>query len=112
MREQAGCQKTRATVLVGLDDLGRREEHDQGEGNEDHGDRAELALEVGEGALLDGQGDLADLGRPLVLGQDRSGQEHTDAEGQHRRGDRQPQDGPLAALQYEVLPATFGSEQR
>ena len=109
---EAGLPEDQCRRFVGLDDLGRREEHDQGEGNEDHGDRAELALEVGEGALLDGQGDLAHLGRSLGLGQDRSGQEDADTEGQQRRGDRQPQDGPLAALQYEVLPATFGSEQR
>ena len=109
---EAGLPEDQGRRLVGLDDLGRREEHDQRQRDEDHGDRAELALEVGEGALLDRQGDLAHLGCPLVLGEDGSGEEHAHAEGQQRRGDRQPQDGPLAALQYEVLPATFGSEQR
>ena len=83
-----------------------------GERDEDHGDRAELALEVGEAPSWMARAISRIFGVPSSCGEDRSGEEDADAEGEQRRGDREPQDGPLAALQYEVLPATFGSEQR
>ena len=42
-----------------------------GDRDEDHGDRAELALQVGRGALLDRQRDLLHLRRALVGGEDQ-----------------------------------------
>ena len=59
--------KVSATSPFGLLDLRRGDEHDDGQRDQDHGDRAELALEVRRGALLDRLGDLDHLRRALVL---------------------------------------------
>ena len=95
---RAGLEVRQARRAVRLEDLRRREEHDRRHGDDDHGDGAELPLEVGQGALLDGPRDLPHLGRALVLGEDRARQVHPDRQGQQRGGDRQQQDGPLAAV--------------
>ena len=98
--------------LVGLDDLGGREEHDERQRDEDHGDRLELPLQVRPGAFLDGDGDLLHLRCAFGRGEHQAHEIEADTDGQQRRRHRQPQDGPLAALEHEVLPAAFGSEQR
>ena len=59
-----------------VDDLGGSDEHENRHGHHDHGDRLVLALQVGEGALLDGVRDLA-----------------------HRRVSLRQQPGPCASAQ-------------
>ena len=71
-----------------LVDLGRGDEHDDGQRDDDHADRAELALEVGRGPLLDGAGDLLHLLGAGVLGEHAPHQDVAEDQGQDR--DRRP----------------------
>ena len=87
----------------------RGEEHDDGQGDQDDADRPELALEVGQGALLDRRGDLDHLGRALVGGQDALDEDEADGEGQQRGRAGEEQDGELAALQLELLVAPLAA---
>ena len=78
--EGEGSDRTRlheGEHLVALDAFDDRflvdsrggEEHHNGHRDHDHADRAELTLEVGEGAFLDGAGDLLHLFSALLLGE-------------------------------------------
>ena len=81
--ETPDCTNDRArAAVVWLQHLGRGEEHDDGERDEDDGDRLELALEVGQGALLDRGGDLDHLRGALVGGEDALHQDEADGDGE------------------------------
>ena len=92
---------------VRLLDRHRGDEHDHGYRHENHRDRAELALQVGEGADLDGTGNFLHLVRAFILGKYRFREEEAHGDGQQRRGPRERKDQPFATLQGEVLPAAF-----
>ena len=97
---------------VGFLDRDGADEHDDGEGDQDEADRAELALEVCPGAFLDREGDLLHLRCARVGGEDALDQIEADGEGQQRRRSRSDQDQPLAASKLELLPTAFGGENR
>ena len=90
--------------------LGRGEEHDDRERDEDDADRLELALQVGHRALLDRLGDLLHLLGALVGGEHAAHQEEADAEGEQRGRDGSEQDQPLTSVQVEGLVAAFGGQ--
>src|SRR6185312_6749727 len=87
---------------------GQEDHHD--EGDQDHADGAELALQVGEGAFLDRLGDLLHGGRALVGGQDAAREGEADPEREEGRDDGADEHEPLAAVQREVLIAAFGGK--
>ena len=61
-----GHEAEHGVVGCRVDDLGRGHEHEDGHGDDDQADRLVLAPQVGDGALLDGVGDLAHRRRALV----------------------------------------------
>ena len=72
--EQAGlgereAEASRRALASGFSDLGRGDEHDDRERDQDHRDRLELPPQVGHRAFLDGRGDLDHLRRALVGGE-------------------------------------------
>ncbi len=95
---------------LGLGDLGRGDEDDDRERDEDHQDRAELALEIGPCALLDRRRDLDHLRSALVGGEHTLHQGEADEDREDRRDRRECEDGPLTSLQHELLVAAFGSQ--
>ena len=68
-----------ASTPLAFFDRGRRDEHDDRERDEDHGDRLELPPQVGHRAFLDRLGDLDHLRRALVGGEHAPHQEEADA---------------------------------
>ena len=101
----------RAVVDERLRHLGRGDEHDDRERDQDHRDRLELAPEVRHRALLDRRGDLDHRRRALVGGEDAAHQVEADGEREergHRREDRASIHSVLA--EFEDLVAAFGRE--
>ena len=108
--EAARLRERQRDAAVGVLHRGRREEHDDRERDEDHGDRLELPLQVGHRAFLNRLGDLLHLRRALILGEHAPHEEEADAD-REQRGQRGPdQDQPLTSTQVEVLIAAFGGE--
>ena len=85
------------------------EDHDE-QRDEDQADRAELPLQVGHGALLDGLGDLLHLRRALVLGEHAPHEQEADGDGEQGGQRGADEDEPLAAVQREVLVAALGGK--
>src|SRR5262249_50066056 len=77
---------------------------------EDHGDRPELAPEVGQGTLLDGARDLPHGRRPRIGGEHAAHQEEAHEDGEKGRGCRENQPGPLPAGELERLVPPFSRE--
>ena len=69
-----------------LGDLGRRDEHDDRDRDEDDARWSELALQVGHRAFLDGRGDLDHLRRALIGGEHAAHQREADGEREQRGG--------------------------
>ena len=93
-----------------LRDLGRRDEHDDRERDEDDGDRLELAPQVGHRALLDRRGDLDHRRRALVGGEDAAHEVEADSEGEQRGHGGEDEPEPGFAIEGEDLVAAFGSQ--
>ena len=110
VRKSPDWAKRQRLGAVGLVHRGGGEEHDHGQRDEDHCDRAELALEVGQRALLDRFGDLDHLRRALILGEHalRSGRSRRRSPGgrcRRRRTARTTRSRPA-----RTLVAAFGGE--
>ena len=108
---EAGHGDGQGDLPAGLLDLGGGDEHDDRERDEDHPDRAELALEVGPGALLDRGGDLDHLRRALVGCEHVSHQHEADSDGEQRRRTGKGEDRPFAAVQRKDLISALGGNQ-
>ena len=108
--EAARLHERQRDAAVGVLHRGRREEHDDRERHEDHGDRLELPLQVGHRAFLNRLGDLLHLRRALILGEHLPHEEEADADREQGRQRGADQDQPLTSTQVEVLIAAFGSE--
>ena len=93
-----------------LVDRGRGEEHHDGHRHHDDGDGAELAAQVGEGAFLDGAGDLLHLLGALLLGEHAAHEHHTEQQRHDGDDGGEDQPPPLGAGEVEGLVATFGGE--
>ena len=94
--------------LVGLrvDHLGGGDEHENGHGHHDDGDRLVLALQVGQGALLDRTGNLAHGGSSFVSGQDLAHQYQRRRKRYERTGQGEKEPGPFGPPQMERQVAT------
>ena len=111
VRNEPDCEERQRLGAVGLLDRHRGDEHDDRQRDEDEADRAELPLQVGDGAFLDRLGDLDHLGRALVGGEHALHEDEPDGEGEQRGERRADEDEPFTPSEGEFLVAAFGGEE-
>ena len=78
--------------------------------DQDHGDRLELSPQIRHRAFLDRLGDLAHLGRSLVLGKHAFHEVEAREDREHRGQRGRDEDQPLTSVHVENLVAAFGGD--